>query len=44
MEVFQSTKDHFIAGYKDFDRAVFCIAKAENYDPGLAAISHGGAH
>jgi hypothetical protein len=44
MEVFQSTKEHFIAGYKDFDRAVFCIAKAENYDPGLAAISHGGAH
>lgn len=44
MEVFQSTKDHFIAGYKDFDRAVFCIARAENYDPGLAAISHGGAH
>jgi hypothetical protein len=44
MEVFQSTKEHFIAGYKDFDRAVFCIAKAENYDPGLAAISHAGAH
>jgi len=22
----------------------FCIAKAENDDPGLAAISHGGAH
>ncbi len=43
MEVFQSTKEHFIAGYKDFDRAVFCIALAENYDPGLAAISHAGA-
>lgn len=34
VKVFQITKDHFIAGYKDFDRAVFCIAKAENYDPG----------
>jgi len=22
----------------------FCIAEAENDDPGLAAISHGGAH
>lgn len=40
MKVFQSSKEHFIAGYRDFDRVVFCIAKAENYDPGLAAISH----
>lgn len=40
MEIFQSTKDHFITGYKDFDRAVFCVALATNYDPRLAVISH----
>jgi hypothetical protein len=40
MIVLQSTKDKFTAGYFDFDRIVFCIARAENYDPGLAAISH----
>jgi hypothetical protein len=44
MEVYQSTKEHFIAGYKDFDRAVFCIAKAENYDPRLAASTHRRGH
>jgi hypothetical protein len=40
MKVLQSTKDKFTAGYFDFDRIIFCIAKADNYDPGLAAISH----
>lgn len=44
MEVYQSTKERFIAGYKDFDRAVFCITKAKNYDPRLAAISHKRSH
>jgi hypothetical protein len=40
MKVYQSTKDHFIAGYLDFDRIVFGIALAKNYDPGKAAITH----
>lgn len=43
MKVFQSTKDHFVKGYIDFDRIVFCIAKADNYNPGLAAIVHAGS-
>lgn len=38
MKVFQSTKEHFIAGYIDFDRCVFGVALAKNYDPGKAAI------
>ena len=42
MKVFQSTKEKFTKGYIDFDRIIFCIAKAENYDPGLAAIVHAG--
>jgi hypothetical protein len=44
MKVYQSTKEHFIAGYKDFDRIVFCVALAENYDPGKAAITHATSH
>ena len=40
MKVFQSTKEHFIAGYKDFDRCVFGVALATNYDPGKAAMDH----
>jgi hypothetical protein len=43
MIVLQSTKDKFAAGYFDFDRIVYCIAKAENYNPGLAAIAHAGS-
>ncbi|MSP63397.1 MAG: DUF4157 domain-containing protein [Myxococcales bacterium] len=42
MIVLQSTRDKFVKGYFDFDRIVFCIAKAENYAPGLAAIVHAG--
>jgi len=38
MKVYQSTKDHFIRGYIDFDRIVFCVALATNYNPGLAAM------
>jgi hypothetical protein len=38
MKVFQSTKEHFIRGYSDFDRCVFGVAFATNYDPGRAAI------
>lgn len=41
MEVYQSTKEKFSAGYIDFDRIIFCVGIATNYDPGLAAISHG---
>jgi len=40
MKVFQSTKDHFIRGYRDFDRIVFGVALATNYDPGKAAMDH----
>ena len=40
MKVYQSTKEHFIRGYKDFDRIVFGVALATNYDPGKAAIDH----
>jgi hypothetical protein len=48
MKVYQSTKDRFAPGggsaYRDFDRVIFCVALANNYDPGLAAInSTGGA-
>ncbi len=42
MIVLQSTKAKFAQGYRDFDRAIYCIARAHNYDPGLAAISHAG--
>ncbi|MCS6916026.1 MAG: hypothetical protein RMK29_13405 [Myxococcales bacterium] len=42
MKVLQSTKEKFTRGYLDFDRIVFCIARAHNYDPGLAAIAHAG--
>lgn len=41
MIVLQSTKDKFTAGYFDFDRIIFCIAKADNYDAGLAALASG---
>jgi hypothetical protein len=44
MIVLQSTKDKFAQGYRDFDRVVYCIARANNYDPGLAAIAHAGSH
>jgi hypothetical protein len=39
MKVYQSTKDHFIRGYIDFDRIVFGVAFAKNYDPGKAAMN-----
>jgi hypothetical protein len=39
MKVYQSTKDKFIAGYIDFDRVVFGVALATNYDPGMAAMT-----
>jgi hypothetical protein len=42
MKVYQSTRDKFIAGYIDFDRIVFGVAFAKNYDPGKAAIAHAG--
>lgn len=42
MIVYQSTKEKFTKGYIDFDRIVFCIARAENYDPRLAAIAYAG--
>jgi len=42
MIVLQSTRAKFTKGYFDFDRIIFCIAKAENYDPGLAALTHAG--
>ena len=41
MKVYQSTQDKFAAGYIDFDRIIYCVGVAENYDPGLAAITVG---
>ena len=43
MIVLQSTKAKFAAGYRDFDRTIYCIALANNYNPGLAAIAHAGS-
>lgn len=40
MEVKQSTKAKFEKGFADFDRTVYCVAIAENYDPGKAVVSH----
>lgn len=42
MKVYQSTRDRFARGYMDFDRVIYCVAVAENYDPGLAAMAHAG--
>ncbi len=42
MIVLQSTKEKFCKGYIDFDRIVFCIALAQNYDPARAAIAYAG--
>ena len=42
MKVLQSTKGKFAAGYLDFDRIIYCVAKAKNYDPGLAAMANAG--
>jgi hypothetical protein len=42
MKVLQSTKEKFQRGYIDFDRTIYGIARAENYDPALAAMSHAG--
>ncbi|MEM9491333.1 MAG: hypothetical protein AAGC55_19460, partial [Myxococcota bacterium] len=39
MIVLQSTKEKFAKGYRDFDRVIYCVALANNYDPGLAAIN-----
>lgn len=39
MMVYQSTKERFIRGYIDFDRCVFGVALAKNYDPAKAAIT-----
>jgi hypothetical protein len=44
MIVLQSTKEKFAQGYRDFDRVVYCIARANNYNPGLAAMAHAGSH
>lgn len=43
MKVLQSTKDKFAAGYIDFDRVVYGVALAKNYDPGLAALANAGS-
>jgi hypothetical protein len=38
MKVYQSTKERFSRGYIDFDRILFGVALAKNYDPGKAAM------
>lgn len=40
MEVYQSTKELYLRGHSDFDRVVFAIARATNYDARLAAGAH----
>ncbi len=42
MKVLQSTKEKFAKGYIDFDRIIYCVAEANNYDAGLAAIANAG--
>ncbi len=42
MIVLQSTREKFAHGYDDFDRCVYGVALAENYNPALAAIIHAG--
>jgi hypothetical protein len=44
MKVLQSTREKYVKGYLDFDRVVFGVAFAHNYNPGLAAIVHAGPH
>lgn len=44
MKVLQSTREKFVKGYIDFDRIVFGVALAQNYNPGVAAIAHAGPH
>jgi hypothetical protein len=44
MKVLQSTREKFVKGYLDFDRIVFGVALAHNYNPGLAAMAHAGPH
>ncbi len=39
MQVYQSTKERFAEGYADFDRTIYCMAIAKNYDPKKAAAS-----
>lgn len=40
MKVYQSTRELFERGYRDFDRIVWGVARAHNYNPALAAMSH----
>jgi hypothetical protein len=40
MKVLQSTREKFVKGYFDFDRVVFGVALAENYNPVQAAVEH----
>jgi len=40
MIVIQTTRERFVKGYIDFDRIVFCVALADNYNPALAALVH----
>jgi len=40
MQVYQSTKDKFSAGYKDFDRVIFCAGIATNYNAPKSATAH----
>ncbi|MDX2100603.1 MAG: DUF4157 domain-containing protein [Leptolyngbyaceae cyanobacterium bins.59] len=39
MKVYQSTKEKFAKGYIDFDRVIYCVAIANNYDPAKAVKS-----
>ncbi|MCP4867291.1 MAG: DUF4157 domain-containing protein [Proteobacteria bacterium] len=40
MQVYQSTKGKFAAGYTDFDRIAYCAGIATNYKPAASAAAH----
>jgi hypothetical protein len=44
MKVLQSTREKFVKGYIDFDRIVFGVALAQNYQPGGSPRSPTQAH
>ena len=40
MKVYQSTRERFERGYRDFDRTIYCVAFSKNFVPATEAGSH----
>ena len=40
MQVYQSTRERFERGYADFDRTIYCVGFAKNWDPATEAAGH----